>query len=41
MSSVKNEEGTMNMRVIGPKFGNNKGEIALGAMYSSQKDIPS
>lgn len=39
--SAKNEEGTMNMRVLGPKFGNNTWEIALGAMYSSQRDRPS
>lgn len=39
--SVKNEEGAMNMRVAGPKFGNDNGAIALGVMHESQKDIPS
>jgi hypothetical protein len=31
----------MNMRVAGPKFGNDNGAIALGVMHESQKDIPS
>lgn len=38
--SVKNDEETINMKVLGLKFGNNNGEIALGAMHESQKDMP-
>lgn len=38
--SVKNDEGTTSMRVFGPKFGNENGEIALGAMHTSERDRP-
>lgn len=37
-TSVKNTDETMKMKVLGLKFGNESGEIALGAMHESQKD---
>lgn len=38
--AVKTEDGTEKMKVLGLKFGNESGEIALGAMHESQKDTP-
>lgn len=38
--SVKNHDGTTNMKVLGLKFGNESGEIALGAMHRSERDVP-
>lgn len=40
LKAVKTDDGREKMKVFGLKFGNENGEIALGAMHESQQDTP-
>ncbi len=40
VTSVKTADERMKMKVLGPKFGNEKGGITLGAMHKSEQNGP-
>lgn len=40
VASVKTADERMKMKVLGPKFGNEKGGITLGASYTTVQDAP-